>query len=135
MEQCSDGVGGQGAEESIGGRSRDTTASVLEKQAPVWAALLLSKRGVDSMGRWGQADATLKAQFDTLTECASDLMANGEYEVYSDTKRVFERDAGMSLSTVSKGVSPVPSSAGYRREGPSSQHCTLPVPPGTEVAD
>ena len=55
----------------------------------------------------------MKAQFDTLTECASDLMANGEYEVYSDTKRVFERDAGMSLSTVSKGVSPVPSSAGY----------------------
>mmetsp|Transcript_9552 Transcript_9552/g.17995 ORF Transcript_9552/g.17995 Transcript_9552/m.17995 type:complete len:455 (-) Transcript_9552:299-1663(-) len=41
------------------------------------------------------ADASSKAQFEELTECASDLMANGEYEVYSDTKRVFERDAAL----------------------------------------
>lgn len=46
--------------------------------------------------RW-QADASSKAQFEELTECASDLMANGEYEVYSDTKRVFERDAGACI--------------------------------------
>lgn len=66
-----------------------TIASILQPEETVLRAL--KRLGT----RVALADATLKAQFDTLTECASDLMANGEYEVYSDTKRVFERDAAM----------------------------------------
>jgi hypothetical protein len=65
-----------------------TIASILQPEETVLRAL--KRLGT----RQALADATLKAQFELLTECASTLMANGEYEVYSDTKRVFERDAG-----------------------------------------
>jgi hypothetical protein len=65
-----------------------TIASILQPEETVLRAL--KRLGT----RQALADTTLKAQFESLTECASTLMANGEYEVYSDTKRVFERDAG-----------------------------------------
>ncbi|KAG9458891.1 hypothetical protein H6P81_003399 [Aristolochia fimbriata] len=97
------------------GRIKRRIADLLQPGEKVLQAL---RRLKGSSGKKDKMSEETKRMFDQLTEDSMRLMENGDYNVYSDEKEVFEREA-----------------EGYEhlaraREGPSSPVSDLPSGPG-----